>query len=127
MALTFNGINQSQIAITGGVSTVPYGLSAGQTLICKNANAVANDTTVHTVTAGKTFYCLGCVLANGGATALQNIKVAGTVVVSSVVQASNSSPCLTGGIIFSATSTQAITVTGAGAVANYCTLWGYEI
>ena len=105
--------------------------SVDQTLVNAIVQNVSTGATVYTVTTGKTFQCLGFVVATSSATgAVWDILVAGTSKLRGVTTALAvggeshlSSPCP----IFTATSGQVITVNhGFGATSGQVTIWGYE-
>jgi hypothetical protein len=99
---------------------------SSQTQVNKFVQGVATTTTIHTVTTGKTFYCLGL---NVGmtATAPAGVAVAGVTQITAPVLVNNSYSCQ-GGILFSATSGQLITIVhGGGGAFGYASIWGYEM
>jgi len=126
MSFSFQGL-QATVTIVGGQS-LPQPTSS-QTLITKCIIAGNTGTTIHTVTAGKTFYCTGFVLGGNGAAAAK-ITVAGTDVIGFFVNATAGEGCvpLSGGILFSATAGQTIVVNWAvGAGTVNAGIWGYEV
>lgn len=124
MSFFFNGA-QANVVISGGVQSTLPSLPTGATQITKYLANANTGTTIHTVTAAKTFYCLGATLSCNSA-AEMGLSVAGTATISGQVTTA-SSVVFTGGIIFTATAGQAITLTGIGAAENSGTIWGYEI
>ena len=125
------GVTSGNTAITGTVSAnVTQALPAigtGQTFV-RAGNTLQNDgTTIYTVTAGKTFYCLGVWLYGQSANTNISLQVAGTTVLRAAgLAATMPMVSASGGIVFVGTGNQAITVTGGGAGGNNVYFWGYE-
>jgi len=122
--------SSTTVTISGAVTTTPNLVAplATQSLVNAVLHQAADGSTIYTVTAGKTFYCLGfsvgCNTASAG-----SLSVAGTRKISWFLNAVNGEGfCSFGhnGIIFTATAGQAITVT-VGAANVDATLWGYEV
>jgi len=112
-------------AITGTITATQAlpAASGTQTLVNASWNSLATGGTAYTVTAGKTFYCLGFIISCGAASIME-IKVAGTTKI--CFSGGTNVPCAaTGGILFTAAATQAITIASSGA-ATYGALYGYE-
>lgn len=84
--------------------------------------------TVYTVTTGKTFYCTGiAVSSEAAAAALMIIQVGGSTVLEHFIPTKDakwftSMPAP----LFSGTSGQTITISGAGAALNTCSIFGWE-
>lgn len=99
-----------------------------QTAVSGVTTAGVNDgTTVYTVTTGKTFYCMNMSLGNANGAAFGfYIKVAGTTVFSTWLNAGASQSYCSYFPLFYATSGQAITVTGSGNGGNQVSLIGWE-
>lgn len=122
--------NSGLTTVTGNVSSTISGLlpspSATQTIISKTTPVnSATNTTIHTVTAGKTFYCTG-VLISSGAIANVGIQVDGTDVIITQLLA-QSAVSGTGGVLFTAAATKIVRATTNSGGSN-CTvsIWGYE-
>ena len=105
----------------------------GQTLVNASSgvtNPVSDGATVHTVTSGKTFYCLGFTLGSTDAsTRSMGFSVDSTEVVGLRVESGKSYTASGGGCpIFSASSGSIITLDFLNGAANsaYYTIWGYE-
>lgn len=119
------------VVVSSGSSTIAGTVSqglgipaTGQTVITKLVAAAADGTEIHPVTAGKTFYCYG---VSFGSTAAQTcgIKVAGTMRLQTNISA-NAPHLMSGGVLFSATTAQSITVYSAGG-SMYVSIWGVEV
>lgn len=109
--------------ISEQASCLPY----GATPICKYVYQVNTGTTIHTVTAGKTFYLMGYSL-NAGAAGDQGITVNGTQICKYYMAANAINNVAASKPIASAAATQTIVLThGAGAGQGIATIWGYEI
>jgi len=112
--------------VLSSVGTNPLPVPAGQTLKSGYQCLANSGTTVYTVTTGKTFYCLGVCYEAKTTAGSYNINNGGTILKAWVP---TSAPVLlTGGILFSAPSGQAITIVhDSGAGLGSCQIWGYEI
>jgi len=95
-----------------------------QTLVSVCAVNQNTGTTLYTVTAGKTFYCLGLVMTNTNA-AIQRITADGTDVVSGICAINTTYTVSGNGIIFKALAGKNIVI-NATVNNNYVTMWGYE-
>lgn len=89
-----------------------------------------NGTTVYTVTTGRTFYCTGLLLSNGGNATGQMLlqTAAGATTLWCDVMLQNTARWYSSGQtpLFSVPSAGVITVTGGGAGGNECVLVGWE-
>jgi len=115
-------------SITGNV-TVQNGLptpSATQTLVFAAGINANSGATIYTVTAGKTFYCMGYSISTGFG-GIHTISIAATPKFGCLVPANTTSVISSTSPIFTATATQAITVTSSGGNAMYINFWGYEV
>ena len=112
--------------------------SSSQTIITKhltNISIVAGTPqTLYTVTAGKTFYCLGFSGLNQNSATIGKVLVDGTQVLNFMIGGSigagggNSQHVLTGGVLFTAPATKTVqvdSVLNTGAGTSVC-CWGYE-
>jgi hypothetical protein len=127
MGFSFNGLSGATVTISGGISASLPAASATQTVIFKSVNNQNNGATVYTVTAGKTFYCLGMVLSSTATNVAMSASAGATQVGYAVATVGIlCRELFTGGIVFTCPASTAITITGAGATSNNCTLWGYE-
>lgn len=125
-------LSSGNTTVSGNVTTTigSIGLpapTANQTIVSKYIEAAATGTTIHTVTAGKTFYCTGYIIGTkSGTPTLAGIVVNG-VRVSSITFLQNTSQVVSGGILFVATTGQVITnyYDGAGTTADV-SIWGFE-
>lgn len=125
MGTQYGAVGGTSVTISGAVTTALPQPGSGQTIVTKYVENANTGTTVHTVTAGKIFYCQGVTLSCNSA-ADMGITVAGTKVLTGQVTTAQS-VTFHGGIIFSATAGQAIAVTGIGAAENSATIWGIEV
>ena len=120
-------ISTQNVTVTGAVTQGMTGISSGQTLVTAIADGVADGTTLYTVTAGKTFYCLGCFVATNQNSKLIRLLSNGVLVLwASSPASTGAQQTASGGIVFKANATQTITVTGGTGTANYAGIWGYE-
>lgn len=90
---------------------------------------VNDDTTVYTVTTGKTFYCTGAFMCNNsGAAAVLFLYDGGTTYFAGTIVPTKQSTWLSSGQtpLFVATSGTAIKIKGAGATANLAGIVGWE-
>ena len=123
-------IGTGSTTVTGSVTTsiANAGLpkpTATQTLVQARLSAANDATTLYTATAGKTFYCLGCVFSSAVA-ASQYLLLDGTAwgVSNTTINGNNS---MSGGVLFSLAATKAAVLkTNGGAGSGYCAIWGYE-
>ena len=119
--------NSGSTSITGSVSVTVSGTlpknSATQTLVnagCRGAAAAA--TTLYTVPAGKTFYCLGVVMSSSVACEMYVLDDATEVTVANLQ--ANGTVSYTGGVIFAAAENSVIAVT-SNSTGKGCRIWGY--
>lgn len=111
--------------------TLPFSMPSGATLLCKKSagDGVSTGATIHSVTAGKTFYLLGFIMSVQSSASYVRLTMNGTDTIGSWCQASGNvtvppglypiASCTAGG--------SGVTFThGAGAGNGYCTIWGYE-
>lgn len=124
MGGTYNSGSSSIVGSVTTTQTLPS-LPTGATQITKYIANANTGTTIYTVTAGKTFYCFGVTLSCNSATEM-GLSVAATQVLSGQVTTA-ASVVFTGGIVFTATAGQAITISGIGAAENSASIWGYEV
>jgi hypothetical protein len=121
-----SGLASTQtVNLLGGSTNLPTP-ALGQTLVSVNAGGVSNNTTLYTVPAGKTFYCLGATMAYYGGGAV-GVKIGATIKLQSTSGADgNGSSTGTGGIPFTAAANDVITTyTNGGGALWYGSIWGY--
>lgn len=125
MAFSYSALQTTSVTISGSVSTQtsPPVPTDSMTIVSAPFSNAANNATIYTVPAGKTFYCLG-IDCGSSLAAVQNIKNDGTTVATFLSPTGGLSHLLTGGIIFIAQATKNITIT-IDAGAAYGTIWGY--
>lgn len=135
MGMQFGGAN---VVVNSGsvTATIAGNLpapSASQSLINKcdfGTIGTATSRTIHTVTAGKTFYCLGISVGSGSTAGNYRIKSDGTVVDRGII-GTGFSPCSkSGGVLFTTAATKAITIdleSGGDTAATSTIIWGYEV
>lgn len=117
---------KTEADVTGSVDINLPAPATGQTLITKYSSGSNDGAAIYTVTAGKTFYCLGVLLGGKSASQTATIKVDGTVVLS-VWTLGSYMQLMTGGIVFTAAAGKAITLGWSGAAGEgLYDLWGYE-
>lgn len=129
MSFTFNGLTSTAVTISGAVATGMTGVATTQTQVNKTTGWVATGTTIHTVTAGKTFYCLGVSVSSKGATCNWHIDTDGTAQIYGRVKADQTAnQNVSGsGILFTCPATKAITLVHDEVGSNTsATIWGYE-
>jgi hypothetical protein len=125
----------TSVTVTGSIATALPAPSSSQTLINVCAATASTGDTLYTVTAGKTFYCMGLVIKdvgknNGNVVILSDgvakiamacgIDAAGTNLKTTPITAGNCP-------IFKTAATKTVTVThdcGAGNLG--VTMWGFE-
>jgi len=137
MGVLYNSIPSSSVTVSGSQTVMPVG-NSGRTLFCKSLvqnPAVANDwTTLHTVTAGKTFYLYAYQVAgNGvgivrfGTNASGNAYTDGTVYTDSIVTFVGDNINSVGlSIPISYAAGVAINAAAASAIGYTVTIWGWE-
>ena len=117
-------------SVTGSVTvTAESGLPAvGTTQTQKNGTATgAAGTNIITVTAGKTFYCLGFIIGNGNGTARNMTLYDGTTTYINTHVAAGTSVSATGGVLFTVAAGLSLKInTNSGAADAYAAVWGYE-
>ena len=127
MAVTTQSGNTS---VTGSVTTSisSIGLispSAGQTMINVTFDAASTDTVLYTVTAGKTFYCMGYFLSTS-TNANIGLKSDGVAVVKGTLSG-NTGTSASGNLLFKTAATKNITGHTGVATSLYGSFWGYEV
>jgi len=126
MAQSFSSGTQN---VTGTVTASASFPAAGTGQTIKQGQGTGGaGTTVYTVTAGKTFYCMGFILGNGNASARNMTIYDGTTTwVNTYVPAGgNASGCGTTPIFTASAGTTIKLNTNSGAADGYLSVWGYE-
>lgn len=122
-------VQSGNTSITGQIN-VASGLptpTAAQTPVQASVNNQNNGATVYTVTSGKTFYCTGAHISSISTNVTCILSVAGTQKLYTVALTGiRCEQVFSGGVLFTATSGQTITISGAGATSNCCDIWGWE-
>lgn len=107
------------------VTAIPS-LSTGQTQINVTAYNQADEATIYTVTAAKTFYCLGLLLGVSTSSRVAIKGDGGTIVIQNRISNANA-VLLSGGVVFKASAGTAIKIDhDIGAAEGHVSMWGYE-
>lgn len=123
-------ITKGTTKVTGNVTTTISGNlpspSGTQTLVRAHISGGSNGSALYTVTAGKTFYCLGLSF-DSSTDSSQSLTIDGTATQFPVIVGTVKTKIVfTGGILFSLGATKSITVATNAASSIYCSMWGYE-
>jgi hypothetical protein len=123
MGASVNSGNVTAI-ITSGVTTSLPSPTVAQTIIQKGGSGQANGATIHTVTAGKTFYCTMVLIAGSGAGTF-GVTATGVSLLNQIV-GSNDRVVITGGCspLFSVASTGTVLASCSAGTGNiYISGW----